>query len=227
MNNHPSSFAKSASPAQVAANQANSQRSTGPKTEVGKEASSANRTTHGFTGSFIVLPSEDKEQYKALFHRLTEEHQPATETEELLVLKLAQSHWLIQRALDYQSGSMQQDNFITVEKQLSLFMRYQAQQERVFNKALAELKRLQKERRDDEYGVFTAKIASQCYRQSMESSKAEILKIKEAEAKAKYAGREAAKAKSTPTPPITYKQIGFESQNAVPALSEQHQPAAA
>ncbi len=92
---------------------------------------------------------------------------------------------------------------------------------------MAELKRLQKERRDDEYGVFTAKIASQCYRQSMESSKAEILKIKEAEAKAKYAGREAAKAKSTPTPPITYKQIGFESQNAVPALSEQHQPAAA
>ena len=145
-----------------------------------------------------MLLSKNRDHYKALFHRLTEEHQPATETEELLVLKLAQSHWLIQRALDYQSGSMQQDKFITVEKQFSLFMRYQSQQERVFNKALAELKWLQKERRDDEYGVFNAKIASQCYRQSMEASKAEILKIEEAEAKAEYVGRQSLKSQVNP-----------------------------
>ena len=45
--------------AQLAANQANAQLSTGPNTEEGKAASSRNNLTHGLTyrgGMFVLLP---------------------------------------------------------------------------------------------------------------------------------------------------------------------------
>jgi hypothetical protein len=56
-----------ATPAQIIANQANAQRSTGPRTVEGKQASSANATSHGLTSRSTVLPGEDPEEY-ALFH---------------------------------------------------------------------------------------------------------------------------------------------------------------
>jgi hypothetical protein len=47
--------------AQISANQANSQNSTGPKTEAGKTASAQNSWKHGLTvGVFRVLATEDQ-----------------------------------------------------------------------------------------------------------------------------------------------------------------------
>jgi hypothetical protein len=58
-------------PAQNAANQANSQLSTGPTIEAGKAASSLNHFKYGLTGtSFAVLPWENEEDYDTLLAAL-------------------------------------------------------------------------------------------------------------------------------------------------------------
>ena len=51
-----------ASPAQIAANRANSLQSTGPKTVVGKDASRRNALKHGLTGRGVVIPGEDEHE---------------------------------------------------------------------------------------------------------------------------------------------------------------------
>jgi hypothetical protein len=89
------------SDAQLAANRANSLKSSGPTTEAGRASSSQNRTTHGLTrhnGSFRLLTAEDPEKFAALKSALEAEHQPMTETESILVNNMAESHWLSKRA---------------------------------------------------------------------------------------------------------------------------------
>ena len=88
--------------AQILANQANSQLSTGPTSESGKAVSSKNNLRHGLTGPFVVLSWESQEDYRTLKSELFAEHQPATLTEELLVQDMAQSHWLRKRATTLQ-----------------------------------------------------------------------------------------------------------------------------
>jgi hypothetical protein len=61
------------SPAQLTANRANSQLSTGPKTETGRAISSQNRTTHGLArhnGTFVLLSSEDPIGFESTAVRL-------------------------------------------------------------------------------------------------------------------------------------------------------------
>ncbi|HEY7615839.1 MAG TPA: hypothetical protein VH744_03475, partial [Terriglobales bacterium] len=53
--------------AQIAANRANAQLSTGPRTEAGKAAVAQNRATHGLSGAaFFLLPHEDEAEFQAL-----------------------------------------------------------------------------------------------------------------------------------------------------------------
>src|SRR5437762_4015733 len=91
------------SPAQIAANQANAQQSTGPKTDAGKAIVAQNNFRHGFTGAFRVLDWENEEEYRAMQFALEKEHQPATRTEEMLVETMAHSYWLRKRALILQN----------------------------------------------------------------------------------------------------------------------------
>ena len=48
------------STAQAIANIENAQRSTGPRTEAGKAASSHNALKHGLTAQTVLLPGEDE-----------------------------------------------------------------------------------------------------------------------------------------------------------------------
>jgi hypothetical protein len=82
-----------ATTAQIDANQSNAQRSTGPASQAGKQASSQNRTTHGLCHTntfFYLLPDEDREKFAELNARLRQEHQPQTETELILVRRLGE-----------------------------------------------------------------------------------------------------------------------------------------
>ena len=51
-----------ASEAQIAANRANAQRSTGPRTEEGKEKSARNALNHGLCAERVVIDEEDREE---------------------------------------------------------------------------------------------------------------------------------------------------------------------
>jgi len=58
---------------QIEANRRNALRSTGPKTETGKQHSSKNAVRHGLTAEIVIESLEDPEDYKAFagsHHRL-------------------------------------------------------------------------------------------------------------------------------------------------------------
>jgi hypothetical protein len=81
----------------LAANRANAQKSTGPKTPEGKAASSQNAFKHGLYSEAIVLPGEDPEQFFALRSDLAAEHRPQSLTQQLMVDEIAQHYWRIKR----------------------------------------------------------------------------------------------------------------------------------
>src|ERR671912_302805 len=70
-------------------NRTNSQRSTGPQTEAGKERSCRNSFRHGLTSSKIVLPGEDPAEYDAFRANILEQYQPANATEQILAEELS------------------------------------------------------------------------------------------------------------------------------------------
>ena len=59
--------------AQLKANQANAQHSTGPKSPEGKAAVSQNNFRHGLSGYFQVLPWEKQEEFDELLEDLRAE----------------------------------------------------------------------------------------------------------------------------------------------------------
>src|ERR1039457_566639 len=61
-----------ATPAQITANRANAQKSTGPRSVEGKSASRFNALKHGIDAASIVIPGEDPADYDSLaaaYHR--------------------------------------------------------------------------------------------------------------------------------------------------------------
>jgi len=72
------------SDAQLAANRANAQSSTGPKTEQGKLVSSHNALKTGLTGRTIVLPTDDVAAYQSLVALINKKFAPANDIEQHL-----------------------------------------------------------------------------------------------------------------------------------------------
>jgi hypothetical protein len=131
----------------AAINRANAQRSTGPRSPEGKATSSRNRFTHGFCGEFTLLPHEDQRAFKTLLNNLRVEHQPNSPTEHMLVDRLAQHHWLAQRAIHLQSLVFSDDRPLAEqEKSIALFLRYQVANERAFSKCLKDLREIKADR---------------------------------------------------------------------------------
>jgi hypothetical protein len=140
-------------------NQANAQLSTGPKTEEGKDASSKNHLSHGLTyrgGTFILLPWEYAREYDQLVVDLKSEYRPTSHTEMILVERMAQHHWLRNRAGLLQSNCFADDGSVD-EKRLTLYLRYQTTHERAFHKCLNDLLKLRAEKRKNEIGFESQK----------------------------------------------------------------------
>ncbi len=175
-------------PAQIAANQQNAQHSTGPRTIAGKAAMAHHNLRHGFTGAFSILAWELQEHFDAMLAEFTQEHQPTTFTETILVQRMAQSHWLTMRALLLQNTCFNQESPLeTVDKQLALYIRYQTTHERAFHKCLNELLKLRAEKRKAEIGSDSQKRkegnearkeAAAVQRQNNENRKQELHKWK-------------------------------------------------
>ena len=170
--------------AQRAANQANAQQSTGPKSEEGKAASSRNHFKFGLTGRFTVLPWEKQEEFEDLRARLCAEHQVYSPFEAELIEKMAQHHWLSRRALLLQEGCFDRElPLCEQEKQLALYLRYQTTHERAFERCAGELRRLRKEREQAKIGFESQKLkqaaearreANENRRQAAETRKQEL-----------------------------------------------------
>src|SRR5579863_813555 len=182
---------KPVSPKQLAANRANSAKSTGPKTPEGKARSAQNAVKHGFTAStFAVVRLEDLQEIAHLKSDLVSVYQPVNSQELFALERMALSQQAILRAARLESGlfttSLNEaldtndrpftpmskelagdgdieitraqnrnyclaDGFLRLIRQSngwSIFLRYQAQSERQYRRALEDFDRLKALRHD-------------------------------------------------------------------------------
>jgi hypothetical protein len=149
-----------ATEAQIHANRANAQHSSGPVTEAGKAASAQNHLSHGMTGAFHLLGWEDREQFQQFATQTYDEYKPATPEERRLVDSLIQHYWLMQRALTYQENLLAEagPNAETLDqKRFSLFLRYQTTNERAYYKAQKEFQAVRKQKHLEQIGFESQK----------------------------------------------------------------------
>lgn len=83
------------SAAQAIANQANAQKSTGPKTEEGKAKSARNNTSHGLAGRAFFLPEASKEEFYQFEANLKTDMNPRTELENQAFVMMRDAVWRI------------------------------------------------------------------------------------------------------------------------------------
>ena len=84
-------------PKQVAANRRNAKKSTGPRTEAGKAKTKLNPLKHGLTAETIVLPFESPDDYRELQQAVLDDLKPQGVTQQILVERFVQRHWVAQR----------------------------------------------------------------------------------------------------------------------------------
>jgi hypothetical protein len=89
---------------QFEANRRNSLKSTGPKTEAGKQASRCNAVRHGLTAETVISALEDAEDYKAFEAAITADYDAQSAVERELVLRLASLLWRLRRATTIETG---------------------------------------------------------------------------------------------------------------------------
>jgi len=92
------------SEAQLAANRANAQSSTGPKSEQGKLVSSHNALKTGLTGRTILLPTDDVAAYQTLVALINQKFNPANDIEKHLTQTIADTEWRLLRIPTLESG---------------------------------------------------------------------------------------------------------------------------
>jgi hypothetical protein len=92
---------------QIESNRRNAQRSTGPKTEIGKQRSSQNAVRHGLTAETVIEPLEDPKDYKAFELAITADYDAETAVERELVLRLASLLWRLRRPTVIETGLLQ------------------------------------------------------------------------------------------------------------------------
>jgi hypothetical protein len=86
-----------ASAAQIAANRANAEKSSGPRTEEGKAKSARNALKHGLLAERLLLDGEDPEAWAALRADYFARLHPRGEAEARLVDRIAQLAWRRER----------------------------------------------------------------------------------------------------------------------------------
>jgi hypothetical protein len=88
---------------QIEANRRNALKSTGPKTEAGRQASRCNAVRHGLTAETVIGTLEDAEDYKAFEAAITADYDAQSAVEREL-LRLASILWRLRRATMMETG---------------------------------------------------------------------------------------------------------------------------
>jgi hypothetical protein len=100
------------SPRQLEANRRNALKSTGPRTEDGKQQSRRNALKHGLTAETIIEPLENPEEYRAFEEAIVAEYLPQTPVEQELVCRLASLFWRLRRATSIETGLLRMQSEI-------------------------------------------------------------------------------------------------------------------
>ena len=167
------------SAAQIAANLSNSRLSTGPNTGAGKQTASSNSLKHGLTSKRVIIPGEDPAAFDQLHADMHADWKPATNQEATLVDQITQQAWRLERARRVETASYQAfmpnlqatpkavqggriemlptdpdeataAAFHANAKAFDNLRRYETAIERSYYKAMAELRKLQAERREQQ-----------------------------------------------------------------------------
>jgi hypothetical protein len=159
--------------AAIAANQANAQLSTGPRTPEGKAKSSLNAVKSALTGRTVLLPSDDVAEYQSFCDSFEQELRPVGQQENELAQSIADSYWRIRRigtlemaifaqgyiqfadqfdnqAPEARRGLIELHTFLHYEKQLRNLQLQEARLQRRREKDTVELRQLQKDRSERE-----------------------------------------------------------------------------
>ena len=80
-----------------------SNRSTGPRSDEGKQRSCLNACKHGLRSERPVLPGEDADEWDAFRHSIVADLDPETTLEQELVDRVALQLWRLRRAARYES----------------------------------------------------------------------------------------------------------------------------
>jgi hypothetical protein len=101
---------KTMSPAQLAANRRNAQKSTGPQTERGKAAAKMNALKHGVLAQTVLVRGQQFQESAGEFEQLCREFYaslaPEGPLEEMLVDQIIQAVWRQRRARTAESGEI-------------------------------------------------------------------------------------------------------------------------
>ena len=99
------------SPFRLQANRRNALRSTGPRTDEGKQRSRSNAFRHGLTAETIVAGLEDAEDYKAFEAAIISDYCAETAVARELVLRLASVLWRLRRATSIETQLLDMPKF--------------------------------------------------------------------------------------------------------------------
>lgn len=164
-------MASGSSERKIQANRFNALRSTGPRTPAGKARARWNALRHGLLAQEVVIPAgraqEDEGAFRDLFTRLCDELQPQGVLESMCVERIAIRYWRLRRALRYEVGdirrqvdSQDEEVFFAAPAEVEIagrslpskegvekLHRYETAIRRDLDHAIAELQRLQEQRR--------------------------------------------------------------------------------
>jgi hypothetical protein len=85
------------SPAKIAANRANSTKSSGPRTPEGKAVSAMNRLSHGLRAAVVVVPGEDPAEWENFREKIVASLEPENLLEAELASRVASGLWRLRR----------------------------------------------------------------------------------------------------------------------------------
>jgi hypothetical protein len=136
--------------AQITANRANAQHSTGPVTSEGKSRVAQNALRHGLTARRLVVRDDEREDFDALSASLLEELAPQGALENLTFEELLHAAWNLRRfrRIETEASLGTLDDFTDSQTAavLDRLGRYQARAQRAYYRALHELRTLQTNR---------------------------------------------------------------------------------
>jgi hypothetical protein len=137
--------------AQISANRANSQHSTGPRTEEGKAASARNGLTLGLFTKGDYVRDEEREEYLLMRTAFSADFNPQTALEHTYVAAILSAAWRLRRCSDVEFRMAGFFGLDPMEDQVALPIqtsvdRARAQSFNILRRSTTELRRLQTDR---------------------------------------------------------------------------------